>query len=133
VEVKQRVGGLAMTDPALVAESDDRVGESCALLRGVDLFVDVGERVPAPVGVVTLDRFAEALQIGADQLREGDEQREVEGGQVHQPFAELVKCAVGEAVELVDRLLEEVSDVCACELLLRWSALLAAAVFGLAA
>jgi hypothetical protein len=89
--------------------------------------------IAPPVGVVTLDRFAEALQIGADQLREGDEQREVEGGQVHQPFAELVKCAVGEAVELVDRLLEEVSDVCACELLLRWSALLAAAVFGLAA
>lgn len=58
VEVKERVGGLAVTDPALVAESDDRVGESCALLGGVDLLVDVGERVSAPIGVVVFDRFA---------------------------------------------------------------------------
>jgi hypothetical protein len=45
----------------------------------------------------------------------------------------MVKCAVGEAVELVGRLLEELSDVRAGELLLRGSALLAAAVLGLAA
>ena len=38
VEVEERVGGLAAADAALVAESDDRVGESGALLGGVDLF-----------------------------------------------------------------------------------------------
>ena len=41
VEVEERVGGLAAVDAALVAESDDRVGESCPLLWGVDL---LGER-----------------------------------------------------------------------------------------
>ena len=57
-EVEERVSGLASVDAVLVAESGDRVGEACALLWGVDLFVDVGERVPAPVCVVVFDRFA---------------------------------------------------------------------------
>ena len=52
----------------LVAEADDRVGESCSLLWGVDLLVDGGERVPAPVGVVLFDRFAQSLEVGADQV-----------------------------------------------------------------
>ena len=71
VEVRESVGGLSAADVVLVAEPDDRVGESCALLGGVDLFVNVGERVPAPVGVVVLDRFAQAFEVGADQLGEG--------------------------------------------------------------
>jgi hypothetical protein len=58
VEVEQRVGGLPAVDPALVAESDDRVGEACPLSGGVDLLVNAGECVPAPVGVVVFDRFA---------------------------------------------------------------------------
>jgi hypothetical protein len=66
VEVEERVGGLASVDAVLVAESDDRVGELGSLLWGVDLFGDGGERVPAPVGVVVFDRFAEALELGAD-------------------------------------------------------------------
>ena len=72
-EVQQRVGGLAAVDAALVAEADDRVGQSCPLLWGVDLFVDGGERVPAPVGIVVFDRLAQALEVGADQLGERDE------------------------------------------------------------
>ena len=72
-EVEQRVGGLAAVEAALVAEADERVGQSCPLLWGVDLFVDGGQRVPSPVGVVVLDRFAQALEIGADQLGERDE------------------------------------------------------------
>jgi hypothetical protein len=55
-EVEQRVGRLAAVDAALVAEVDDRVGQSCPLLWGVDLLVDGGERVPSPVGIVVLDR-----------------------------------------------------------------------------
>ena len=55
---KQRVGGLAAADAAWSRSSDDRVGESGSLLGGVDLLVDAGERVPAPVGVVVFDRFA---------------------------------------------------------------------------
>ena len=109
VEVEERVGGLAVVDAVLVAESDDRVGESCSLLGGVDLFVDGGERVPAPVGVVVLDRFAEALQVGADQLGERDQQREVEGGEVEQALPEVVERAVGEAGEVVDRLAGELA------------------------
>jgi hypothetical protein len=64
VEVEQRVGGLAATDPVLLAELDDGVGEVCPLLWCVDLLVDCGERVPAPVGVVVFDRFAQALEVG---------------------------------------------------------------------
>ncbi len=86
MEVEQRVRGLAAVDPALVAESDDGVGESRSLLGGVDLFVDVGERVPATVCVVVFDRFAQAFEVGADQLGEGDQQGQVERGQVHQTF-----------------------------------------------
>jgi len=58
VEVQQRVGGLAATDRAVVAESDDRVRELCSLLGGIDLVVNGGERVSAPIGVIELDRLA---------------------------------------------------------------------------
>ena len=54
VEVEECVGGLAVVDAALVAEADDRVGESCPLLWGVYLLGDSGERIPAPVGVRSL-------------------------------------------------------------------------------
>jgi len=118
VKVQQRVGGLAAADPALVAESDDRVGEPGALLGGVDLLVDGGQRVPAPLGIVVFDRFAQSLEVGADQLRECDQQREIEGGEIHQFVGEVVQRAVGEAVELVDRLVDELGDVRAGELLL---------------
>ena len=84
VEVQKCVGGLAAFDAVLVAEVDDRVGESGALLGGVDLLVEVGERVPAPVRVVVFDRFAEPLEVGADQLGQRDQQGEVEGGEVEQ-------------------------------------------------
>ena len=58
VEVEECVGGSIAFDSVLTAESDDRVGESGALLWGADLLVDGGERVPARVRVVVLDRFA---------------------------------------------------------------------------
>ncbi len=60
-EVVDRVGGLQRSDALLVAESEERVGECGALLWGVDLCGDAGERVPSPVGIVLGDRFAEAL------------------------------------------------------------------------
>jgi len=117
VEVEERVGGLPASDPVLVAQSDDRVGESGALLGGVDLSVDGGERVPAPVGIVVLDRFAQPLHVGADQFRERDQQREIERGKVHQSLPETVQRAVGEAAELVDCLVKEFGEVRAGELL----------------
>jgi hypothetical protein len=49
---------LTASDALLVAEGDDRVSESGALLWGVDLLGDRGQRVPAPLGVVVLDGFA---------------------------------------------------------------------------
>ena len=94
MEVEQRVRGLAAVESVLVAELDDGVCESGALLGGVDLFVDVGERVPAPVGVVVFDRFAEAFEVGADQLGEGDQQGQVERGEVHERFGEVLERAV---------------------------------------
>ena len=63
-EVQQRVCGLAAVEVAVIAERDDRVGEPRSLLWGVDLLVDGGERVPAPVGIVVFDRLAEALEVG---------------------------------------------------------------------
>jgi len=99
VEVKQGVGGLVAVDPVLVAELDDRVGESCSLLGGVDLLVDAGERVPAPVGVVVFDRFAEAFQVGADQFGEGDEQRQAVAGRSIRPSERWSSARVGEAGE----------------------------------
>ena len=79
------------------------------------------------------DRFAEAFEVGADQLGEGDQQREVERGEVDQAFPEMVERAVGEAGEVGDRLVGERGDVRAGELVLGGAAVLAAAVFGLAA
>jgi hypothetical protein len=120
VEIEECVGGLPASDSVLIAQSHDRVGESGALSWGVDLLVHGGERVPAPIGVVVLDRFAQALEVGADQLRQRDQQREIERGEIEQTFPEAVECAVGEAVELVDRLVKELGDVRAGELLVGW-------------
>jgi hypothetical protein len=117
VEVQQRVGGLAAADAVLVAEAGDGVGESGALLGGVDLLVDVGECVPGPVGVVVFKRFAQALEVRADQSWEGDEQREVERGEIEQLVAEVLERVVGEPVEFVDRLMAELGEVRAGELL----------------
>jgi hypothetical protein len=133
VEVEERVGGLASVDAVLVAESDDGVGESCSLLWGVGLLGDGGERVPAPVGVVAFDRFAEAAEVGADQFGELDLQGEVGAGEVHEALPEMVERAVGEAGEVGDRVPGELGDVGAGELVFGGSALLAAAAFGLAA
>lgn len=133
VQIEECVGGLSTSDPVLVAESDDRVSEPCSLLGGVDLLVHGGEGVPAPVRVVVFDRFAEALEVGPDQLGERDQQREIERGKIEQPVPEMVERAVREAVELLDRLVKELGDVRACELLFGGPALLAAAVLGLTA
>jgi hypothetical protein len=98
----------------------------------VDLCGDRGERVPAPVGVVVLDGFAEALEIGADQGGQGDQQRVNDAGEVDQFFPQDVQRGVGELGEVGDRVLAERRDVGAGELLGGGAALLAAAVFGLA-
>jgi hypothetical protein len=63
--------------------------------------------------VVVFDRFAQAFEVGADQLGEGDQQGQVEGGKVHQPFGKMVERAVGEAGEIRDRLVCELRDVSA--------------------
>ena len=133
VEVEQRVGGLAAVDVVLVAESDDRVGESCSLLGGVDLLVDGGERVPAPVGVVVFDRFAQALEVGADQLRERDEQREVERGRSMSPSQRWSRAGSERPARSADCLAGERRDVRAGELVLGGAALLSAAALGFAA
>jgi hypothetical protein len=127
------VGGLAAVDTALVAESNDRVGESCPLLWGVDLLVDGGERVRAPVWVVVLDRFAQALEVGADQLGERDQERVVDGGKVHEPLPEMVQRAVGEAGEIGCGVPGELGNVRAREVIFGGSASFAAAAFDLAA
>lgn len=132
-EVEERVCGLAAVDAALVAESDDRVGEACSLLWGVDLVVDGGERVPTPVWVVVFDRFAESLEVRSDQLGERDQQRVVHAGQVHEAFPEVVQRLVRESGEIGGCLPGELGDVSASELFFGGSALLSAAAFGLAA
>jgi hypothetical protein len=101
----------------LVAYSDDRVGEPGALLGGVDLLMDGGQRIPAPLGIVVFDRFAQALDVWADHSWERDQQREIEGGEVQQFLGEVIERAVGEAVELFDCLTGELGDVRVGELL----------------
>ena len=75
----------------------------------------------------------QALEVGADQPWELDQQREIDRGEIHQLVGEVVERAVGEAVELVDRLMGELGDMRAGELLLGGAAVLAAAVLGFAA
>jgi len=70
---------LLAIDAVLVAQRDERVGESLALSGCVDLRGDGGEGVPAPIWVVVGDRFLEALQVGSDELGQLDEQRDIEG------------------------------------------------------
>ena len=79
------------------------------------------------------DRFAEALEVGADQLGERDQQRVVDAGEVHEPVPELVERAVRERGEVGDRLPGELGGVSAGELVFGGSALLAAVALGLAA
>lgn len=61
----------------MVAQADERVGELGSLLGCVDLFCDGGEGVPAPVGVVPGDGLLQAFEVGADELGESDQQREI--------------------------------------------------------
>ena len=77
------------------------------MLGRVDLCRDGGEGVPAPVGVIVGDGLAEALKVGADELGECDEQREVGGGEVDEAFPEVVQRWVGEAGEVGGGLLRE--------------------------
>lgn len=84
-------------------------------------------------GVVVFDRFAESLQVGADQLGERDQQRVVDAGEVHESFPEVVKRAVRQAGEIGDRLAGELGDVGAGQVVFGGSAGLSAAAFGLAA
>ena len=79
------------------------------------------------------DCFAQALEVRADQSWECDQQREIDGGEIHELVGEVVQRAVGEPVELVDRLVGELGDMRAGESLLRGAAMLAAAVLGFAA
>jgi hypothetical protein len=79
------------------------------------------------------DRFAEALEVGTDQLWEGDKQREIDARKVHESFPEMVERAVGKAGEVAYRLACERGHVSAGELLVGGAALLAAAEFGFAA
>jgi hypothetical protein len=79
-EVVYRVGGLGGSDAVLVSECEERVGEACALLWGVDLVGHDREFVPAVVGLVVRDRVAESLLLWGDELREGDVQGEVDRG-----------------------------------------------------
>jgi hypothetical protein len=124
---------LLAADPVLVAQPDDGVGESGALLGSVDLFVGGPQRVPTPLGIIVFDCFAQALEVGADEPRECDQQRDIDGGEIHELVGQVVQRAVGEAIELVDRLAGEVGEVRAGELLCGGSAMLTAAVLGLAA
>jgi hypothetical protein len=133
VEVQEGVGGLASVDAVLVAESVDRVGESRSLLWGVDLFRHGGECVPPPVGVVVFDRFAEVLEVWADQFGQGDQQREIGAREVYQSFPEVIERAVREAGEVGYCSACDLGDVSAGELLVGGAALLSAAAFGLAA
>jgi hypothetical protein len=96
VLIQEGVGGLRALDATLVAERDDRVSESGALLWGVDLFGDCGQRVPAPVRIVVLDGLAQALQVGSDQGGQRDQQRVVEAGHIDQSFPEDVERVIGE-------------------------------------
>jgi hypothetical protein len=64
VEGQQREHGSAAADPVLVAQPDDGVGKSGALLGGVDLFMDRSQRVPTPFGIVVFDCFAQPLVDG---------------------------------------------------------------------
>jgi hypothetical protein len=97
------------------------------------LLGDSGERIPAPVGVVVFDRFAQALQVGTDQLGERDQQRVVDAGEVHESFPEVVERTVRQTGEVRNRLSGELSDVSAGELILGGPAVLTAAALGLAA
>jgi hypothetical protein len=116
VKVQQRVGGLAADDPALVAYSDDRVGEPGALLGGVDLLVDGGQRIQPHSGsscsIASRTRWRSG-PISLGSVTSSERSREV-----HQFPGEVVERAVGEAVELVDCLTGELGDVRAGELLL---------------
>jgi hypothetical protein len=66
---------LAPIETAVASSRGDRVGEACSLLWCVDLLVNASEYIRGPVGVAVLDRFADAFQVGVDQLREGHQPR----------------------------------------------------------
>jgi hypothetical protein len=115
-----------------VAQANERVGKLGSLLGCVDLFCDGGESVPAPVGVVPGDGLLQAFEVGADELGQGDQQREIDGGNVDELLPEVVKGPVGETVEVAGGLAGEQCDMSASEMLFGGSALYSAAALDLA-
>jgi hypothetical protein len=92
--VVDRVGGLGAGELALVAELEDRVGKSGALLWGVDLLGHRSEFVPASVGIVVCDGVVELLQLGRDELGEFHVQGEVDRGELEEVLPEDLECFV---------------------------------------
>jgi hypothetical protein len=74
----------------------------------------------------------QAFEVGADELGQGDQQREIGAGNVDELLPEVVKGPVGETVEVAGGLAGEQCDMSARELLFRGSALHSAAALDLA-
>ena len=70
---------------------------------------------------------------GPISLWECDQQREIDGGEIHDLVGKVLERTVREPVELVDRLIGELGDMRAGELLLGRAAVLAAAALRFAA
>jgi len=133
VEVVDRVRGLAGADPALIAQSHEGVGERGSLLRGVDLFGNSGEGIPAVVWVVFGDRLSESLEVRSDQFGQLDLKGESDGGEIEQVLPQSVECLLRKADEFLDGAMGERSDARAGELVFGRATVLAAAVLGFAA
>ena len=131
MEVQQRERGLQQPIRFGHVGGCGRVGESRALLGTVDLRVHVGECVPAPFGVVVLDRFAQALRVRAEStLAGGSTSSEINRGKIRGVARR--SSTQYETVDLGIRLMGGLGNMRAPNLLGR-AAVLRAAVSSLAA
>ena len=75
VEVDDRGGGEQRVEALGVAQVDDCAGEPGALGGRVELVEDSGDHFVAGVGVVGFDGVEQVLEVGGEQLRQGDGER----------------------------------------------------------
>jgi len=136
LEVDDRGGGEQRVEALGVAEVDDRAGESGAFDGCVELVEDPGGgggHLGAGVDVVGLDRVEQVLEVGGEQLRQGDREREVEFGELDQLVEQFVQFVVIEVSEPAGGVTCVIGEVRACEIVLGGAAVLSAAAFDLAA
>ena len=133
VEVHDRGGGEEWVEASGVAEIEHDARDPGAFGWCVEVLSDLRDELVGGVDVVVGGGVEESLDLGAADLRERERESEVTFGELDQFVEEVLEFIVIETAQSPGGIVGVTGDKRACEVVLGGSALLAAAVLGLAA